>query len=131
MARSRHRRARDLEMVRVAAGTAAAALAGAAALLVALADDPKLLRTGVVLALAGLALLGAVVASGSSRESRQLADATTELAAATAELVALRRGLLQLVAAGSPNGSESPLAVPAPAAGSSTQVDKGTVVNVG
>lgn len=123
MARSRHRRARDLWFVRTAAITAAAALAVAAALLVALADDPKLLRTAVVLALIGLALLGALVATGWGRGSGRLDDATTELAEATGELAALRRGLLHLVADSVPNGSRP---APAPQAGtrSSTQIDK-------
>jgi len=104
MAQSRHRRARDLWLLRVLTGTTTATLALAAGLLGALAEDSKLLRTAVVLALTGLVLLGFMVAAGAARGS-QPADTSAELAEAARELAALRAGLAQVAAAPPGNGA--------------------------
>lgn len=104
MSRSRHRRARDFWLLRVVTGTTTATLAVAAGLLGALAEDSRLLRTAVVLALTGLVVLGLAMAAGAARGSQQLADATAELADAARELAALRIGLCG-PGASRPNGT--------------------------
>lgn len=106
MSRSRHRRARDLWLLRALAGTACAGLAVSAGLLGALAEDPRLLRTAVVLALTGLVVLALLVAAGAARGSRQLAEATAELAEATRRLGALEPALPGLAPSPPPNGSD-------------------------